>query len=82
MVNMKDETIILLVTIMAITLLEVVAIIMLHIDGALLSGVIATITGIALKREQVNNYLGKLIGSDTNDRYGNSGKSSSGIRSN
>lgn len=82
MVNMKDETVILLVTIIAITLLEVVAIIMLHIDGALLSGVIATITGIALKREQVNSYIGKLIGSGKYDGNRNSSKSPSDLRCN
>lgn len=64
---MKDETILLITVVIAITIIEALAICILHIDGVLLSGVVATLAGIALKRQEINYTLGKWL-------YGNNKK--------
>lgn len=57
---MQSCDITLIVAILAITFLEAVALIMYHINGVALSGVVATITTIALKRTEMIKYYGRI----------------------
>lgn len=45
---------------MAITILESIAIIHLHVNGALLSGIVAIISGIALKNKEMVIKYGRI----------------------
>lgn len=54
---MKDETIVLLTSIICITIIQVIAICELHIDGVLMSATIGTIVGLVLKRKEISEAL-------------------------
>lgn len=54
---MSDECKLLMLIVIAITVLEALALSLLYIDGAVFSAVIGSLTAIALKREYI---LGRL----------------------
>lgn len=63
--SMKDETIILLVSIISITIIQIVAMCELHLDGVVMSTTVATIVGIALKSKDISNRIrGEINGRD------------------
>lgn len=50
MMNMQDNVLV-AVAIIAITIIEIVALIELHIDGVLMSGIVAAIAGLVVQKE-------------------------------
>lgn len=66
---MKDETLLLITAIICLTILEIVTICVLRIDGLILSGVVAAIVGLALKREEIIRYMGRWRNGNNSKRF-------------
>jgi hypothetical protein len=66
---MRDETILLITAILCITILQAIAMCMLHIDGVLLSGTVATIVAVAFKRQELAERLGGVLYGNNTKRF-------------
>jgi hypothetical protein len=66
--NMNDETILLVVSVICLTIIQIMAICVLRIDGVLLSGTTASIVSLVWKRnEAIKRLRGVLNGSNEFD---------------
>lgn len=57
---MQDSTLLAIVSVLSITILQSIALCMFHLDGALLSGAVGAIVAISLKRQEFNEYYGRI----------------------
>jgi hypothetical protein len=58
---MRDETLLLVLAMLCITILEILALCFYHIDGVILSSVVFVLTAIATKRENALSYIEKKL---------------------